>query len=529
MKVTRWAALGAVVGFALSSGDMPRAHAGGLFIPGAGPQAQSRGGAFVAKADDPTALFHNPAGFAKGSGTIIQIGANFVDMSLEYQKAGTYKVPLGETLSYGGTPYAMVADDSKPTIGVGGFQALPVIAVSTDFGLAKKGIPIRFGLGLVAPQAFPQRDFQAGYQFEADINQPPPPQRYDTVKQKASAIMPSLAVAYRAMPNLDIGARFSSGIAELEGHTHSWGIANYAGWIGRDSEFKVKTKDSFVPQWGIGMLYRVTPNIELGAAYSSQADIKARGTGSSNLGSDLGTGPDMPATVVPNNDTPRCAPGGTSMTDLKACVNFTLPQMATFGARYILRDARGGERADVEFDVRWENWKAADTIHVIVDGISLPSGRFLEPTRIRNGAQDVYSFRLGGSYTMPVGKNSLQFRAGAAYDTKTSPVSWSRLNFDGKPRTTLAGGLALTVGKYRFEFGGGVVLQPDRTVADDCNPTISDGGCQGNGIDTDEQDRTRPDPIQPTSGALNQLEAPFNAGEYKSGYVLLHLAVTTKF
>ena len=55
------------------------ANAGGIFVPGTAPQAQARAGAFVAKADDPSALFHNPAGFSKGTGTVIQIGANFLD------------------------------------------------------------------------------------------------------------------------------------------------------------------------------------------------------------------------------------------------------------------------------------------------------------------------------------------------------------------------------------------------------------------------------------------------------------------
>lgn len=392
-----------------------------------------------------------------------------------------------------------------------------------------KGLPIRFGFGIVAPHAFPERNFQGGYQFEADGDEPPPPQRYDTVKQKASVVIPSVAVSYRVSSKLDVGAKFGAGIARLEGHSHSWGIANYAGWIARDSEFEVETSDSFVPRWGLGVLYRPSANLEVGASYVSEASIEARGTGSSRLGSDLGTGPDDPAEVVPNNDTPLCAPGGTSQQDLKACVNFTIPQMATVGARYVVRDGAGRERADLEFDVRWENWEAADRVHVIVDGISLPSGRYLEPTQIKYGAMDVLSFRLGGAYAFGLGKNTLTLRAGAAYDTRTTPGSWARVNFDGAPRTTLAGGIAYDFGRYRVELGGGVVIEPTRKVSDDCNPTITNEGCLGTGEETPVAQRDRPDPIQPTTASLNQIEAPFNAGTYRSGYVLLHLALTSQF
>lgn len=520
-----WIGAGAAATLVVATANV---EAGGLFIPGAGPQAQARAGAFVAKADDPTALFHNPAGFAKHSGTVIQLGASFVDLSLRYQKAGNYRVPAGESLSYGGQPYPLAVDRSKPALGIGGFQALPVLAISTDFGLGARGIPVRFGLGVVPPQAFPERNFDTGYQFEANADEPPPPQRYDTIKQKASVILPTLAVAYRISSKLEVGAKLSVGFAELEGHTHSWGIANYAGWIARDSEFKVETRDNFVPQYGIGVLYRPARNLELGASYTSEARIEARGTGSTRLGSDLGTGPNDPATVVPNNDTPLCAAGGTSMQDLRACVTFTVPQMATVGARYIVRDSGGAERADLELDVRWENWKAADRIHVIVDGISLPSGRYLEPTEIRNGAQDVFSFRLGGSYTIPLRSSRLQLRAGAAYDTRTTPGSWARVNFDGAPRTTIAGGVAYRFGRYQIELGGGVVLEPVRKVADDCTTSITEPGCAGNGMETPVRDRTRPDPIQPTTAALNQIEAPFNAGVYESGYVLLHVAFSAR-
>ena len=64
---------------------------GGIFVPGTGPQAQGRAGACVAKADDPSALYHNPAGFSKMVGTVIYMGTNFVDYDIEFQRFGRYE------------------------------------------------------------------------------------------------------------------------------------------------------------------------------------------------------------------------------------------------------------------------------------------------------------------------------------------------------------------------------------------------------------------------------------------------------
>lgn len=507
----------------------PQAHAGGLFIPGAGPQAQARAGAFVAKADDTTAMFHNPAGLMKGTGWVVQLGVNMVGMSLEYQRFGVYEQPVGETVPYAGQPFAKVTDKSKPALGIGGMQAIPTIGFTTDFGLQKKGIPIRFGFSIMAPQAYPERNFDNGYQFEADPNAPPPPQRYDVITQQAVTVLPTVAVGYQVTKDLDVGVRFSSGFAELKGQTYVWGIANYEEWIARDGVFNVDVSDSFVPGYGVGVLYRPTRNLEIGASYSSALTIEATGRGGARLGSDLGLGPGQPDMVIPENDTPACAAGGTDQDNLKACLSFKIPQTASIGARYILRDSAGGERADLEFDVKWENWADASDITVIVDGKSMTLGRNLEPSVIRHQLMDVFSFRLGGSYTMPVGKNALSIRAGAAYDTKTAKASFNRVDLDSKPRMTLAGGVAYTFGRFRVEAGGGIVIEPDRVVPDNCQPTISVEGCQGNGEETRVPDRTRPDPVQPLSAPLNQIENPFNAGEYKSGYVLLHLGVTAWF
>jgi long-chain fatty acid transport protein len=55
--------------------------------PDNGARALGRGGAFVAKADDPTALYYNPAGLGLLGGTNLLLSVNLVDVTHSFQRA----------------------------------------------------------------------------------------------------------------------------------------------------------------------------------------------------------------------------------------------------------------------------------------------------------------------------------------------------------------------------------------------------------------------------------------------------------
>ncbi len=508
------------------------AVAGGLFVPGTGPQAQARAGAFVAKADDGSALFHNPAGFAKQKGTVVYIGTNLVDYNLDFTREGNYEVTDGGH-DYEGSPYPTVSNDASPNLGFAGFQAVPIFAISTDFGL-KAPVPFSVAIGIIAPQAFPNREFAAEVSVPGATEDAPGPQRYDTVTQKAETALPSIALAVQPIPQLDIGIRYSYGFSTLNATTNVWGIRNYEEYVEKDGVFNVSVDDNYVPAWGFGALFRPMDNLELGVSYHSKLSIEAKGTGTSVLGADLGVGGE-PETIVPEDDMfANCEPGGT-VDALKACVNLEIPQMATVGGRYILRDANGKQKADVELDVRWENWSSerASDYEVIVDGRSGLTGISLNKTFIKHGTKDVYSVRVGGSYTLPMQENDLTIRGGIAYDTAAVEQDFERVDFDGAARTTIGLGVGYDFMKrYRVDFGGGFVIEGTRTV-EQClppeGPDLADLACDGTGDFTPVKERERPDPAQPLGDFNSGVESPFNGGEYKSSYLLLSLGFSAAF
>jgi long-chain fatty acid transport protein len=506
----------------------PTAQAGGLFVPGAGPVAQGRAGAFAARADDPSTISHNPAGFAKLDGTQLYVGANFLRYVLSYQRAGVYEPGAEgtEPTDYEGQAFPEVENNGDAAIGFLGFQALPVFAVSSDLGHPEW--PVRFGFGLYSPQAFPTRSFSNEVTLP-DGTVAPAPQRYDVVEQDIVLSSPSLIVSYSPTSYLDIGVRGSWGIAKMSGGKTLWTLRNYEEDPGQDTLFTLgEAKDNFVPTMAVGLLYRPASSFELGAAWNSAGHIGAKGTGSSEIGTGSPFGSDVE--IIPRlpNEV-ECEDGG-AVGALKACVSATMAQSAVVGGRWILRDSNGKERADLELNVKWEDWSAATATEVQVDGMINVSGGLLNTVKNVHGFEDVISTRLGGSYHLEAAGGKLEFRGGAAYDTRTAPESWSRVDQDNKRRATFATGLAFSKGRYRFDLGMGGVWEPDTTVGickGPYGPSDMDRDCGS--TPTPVGDRTQPSPGQPLFSNALQKESPFNAGTYKSHYLMFATGVRVLF
>ncbi len=489
------------------------AAAGGILVGEPGTQAMERSGAYVAKADDPSALWINPAGLVKARGKVEAfIGSSVIDYNLTFQREGTYQ-PTGATPEpgYVGQPYPEVSNSAAVQL----VPALSVVGRWRNLGVA---------LGVFGPQGYPNRDFGCDVYENCLVGpaQGPAPNRYDVVKQEALIVFPSVGAAYRVHPRLDIGVRASWGFGTVDARSFVWGLRNDEGYVEKDGDFEVSAADNFIPTFGAGVLARPSDNIEIGVAYASHAEMKASGTGTSVLGSELGVGgvPDM---IVPlPAGMGICSQEAGTLSALKACVETGLPQSVHAGVRLIFRDAAGVERGDVELDVKWENWSQEPYIRVDVDGQSQASGAYLQPTFIKHGAQDVYIGRVGGSWRFPVGGRTLEVRGGVSYDTAAAPETWTRLDKDNASRIGVAAGAAFELGRYRIDAGFAALFETARDVA----PVVVDP-IAANQRPLDQ--REHPDAVQPLFDPGSQFEAPFNAGHYESGYLMAMLGFTAWF
>jgi len=563
-----------LVAFAIGAAP---AAAGGLFLPGSGAVSTSRAGAAVASTDDGEALSINPAGLAKTHGWTLTISAAITRYYMKFNRAGTYDEPNFDIdrQGYEGNAFDPVINDPKPPLGIGSFQPIPVIAIVTDLGGKIKGL--RLAAGLYAPNSYPFRDMSQGYtssaaKFVDNTNCQgsgciaPPPTRYDTLTSESTALFPSIAVAYRIHPTLDVGARFSAGRANAKTQVMVWGTTNNVEEsVRNDTLADLDVKDGFIPTFGVGMTWRPTPVLEIGAVYNAGSSFKLQGKSLSTKGPSVD--PTKVVGPIADNDVGnrvRCEVDGDFAVggDVPACISLALPQTATVGVRYKKLDRYGRMRGDLELDVGWENWGKRcnfDTAEgIIADQDCTSPGQFLvnldaglyvngnfdaplEVNAVNLGLQDVYTFRLGGSYIIPVTDgsadpagwpSSIILRGGIGYDTRAAKDGFLRASFDGAARTTATIGAAYRTPKWELNLGGGLVFEGTNRNGNTgvdangtpngelCNPTPADvTGC-GDGTFTPIPERTGPDPTNPLIAPEVQTQNPFNQGTITSHYVM---------
>ena len=185
-----------------------RARAGGFETPDNGTEALGRGGAFVAKADDGTAIEYNIAGLARQRGTRITLDGNFVLSDIAFTRAGSYPGNPGDTRTpYAGQRYATTHDKE-------GVFVAPFLAVSSDLGWFERWT---FALGVYGPPSKGAHNYDVGARGpgmtddpQAEVTLPggqraPGPARYDLAKTNLLIVFPTLAAAVRVTRWLDLG------------------------------------------------------------------------------------------------------------------------------------------------------------------------------------------------------------------------------------------------------------------------------------------------------------------------------------
>ncbi len=519
------------------------ASAGGLYLPGSGAISTSRAGAAVASTDNGEAIGLNPAGIAKTTGTTITLSMAIIDYAMTFQRRGTYDDIPDADLSYEGQPYPLVEDASRPPLGIGQYQPIPVFALTTDLGGAVPGLSIAGGA--YAPNSYPFRDFCTHqptggcqtYEFNGDPDALPSTNRYDVVSRDAALLMPTIAASYRVLPNLDVGARFGWGFSSVESKVHIWSKpGNVVEDVGGDGLLEINGKDNFVPSYGVGFTFRPTPAIELAGNYNSEINVDAKGTAKTTLGARSGaSGVAVMVVPIPDEFT-QCGTGG-KVGAFKACISAQLPRSATLGGRYKFLGSNGEERGDVELDVGWENWgaTAASDYRVTIDSeiVTEGGGGFaIKQNVVRHGFQDVFNARLGGSWRFPTGDNTVIARGGVGYDSAAAKPGWLRSDIDGAARTTLTAGAGFRMKRFQLDAGVGVVLEGTNNVPGTCNPISpapQDLGCNRDGVQAPLDERQGPDPLNPLVVPEQQFQAPTNQGVYESSYIMLMLGATTWF
>lgn len=481
---------GVALATALSSA--PALADGGYYSGALGARAAGRGGAFVARADDATAISVNPAGLAGLRGTRLEIGNQLSYNSYGYTRA--------TTLDYGNVQNGMAppVTFARVSNGTPAQAADPFIGVTTDFGLSDWG----FGLATFAPPGIAQEEFPTTGG-----------QNYMMVKRQAIILDTAASAAwkYRDLFGLGITAEWIS-VPRLEYSLMVDGNPFLAPDDPVSSQWDLladtKGADWFVFNARVGAWARPRPWLELAAAGQVvPTDILTHST--------LSVTPRDPSLgAVTLSRGPNAASDVT--------IKLPLPLMARAGARYINLDG-GVERWDLELDVEVETWSRVNQFTVETNGLSanasgqnIPIGRIVVPKQWK----DTVSVKLGGDLALVPDRWTL--RAGAYYESAVASPATANVDFPGGPQIGGAVGGSFLSSGWEVALTYQLRYQPTVTVSEAdarVDQQVPASTC------------TAPytDPNRCNANLMGRPAPAINAGTYNATSHLVSLAVLYRF
>lgn len=243
---------------AASLAGAPDAHGAGLARPNVvGARAIGLGGAFTAVADDPTAVWHNPAGTALYGDNVFYLGGELVLTNRSYTPdAGS---PLGQA---GIT--RTLSETTAPTF-------IPVIGATTRFGFGKSP-PTRFAFSIAAYDAYGGSISYDKTQLTAGM--PARIQGLSSTQILDFELTPTLA--YQVSDVLQVGAGLRIGI-------NSFSLT--------DSESSFAANVSGASGVGIGgilgVMLRPHRLVQIGAVYRTPLSASVSGQGDLSIGSGM--------------------------------------------------------------------------------------------------------------------------------------------------------------------------------------------------------------------------------------------------
>lgn len=455
------------------------AHPAGFDYPDHGTAALGRGGSFVARADDPTALIYNPAGAARLRGTHVLINGNILDENIRYQRRNYPAAGDPATLTVLADRYRHdsslrmpeVRNDDPPFI-------TPFFAVTSDLGFLQR-YNVTLMAGVYGPHVHPRRTFprycRPGERLCEPTDDPtglPAPQRYDLVSADVLVFYPSIGAAWRPLPGLSVGGQFQA----VYGRFNSSLVVGSLGHDERpdfDADIELRTRDAFTPTGIVGVHWQALPVLELGASVRFGFTFDFEGEVEATLPESLSM-----LTVEPS-------PG-------RIQLEIPMPWVVRSGVRYINRDAAQRERFDVELDFVWESTGQVDTFEVSTDvkfgfGSNLAS---IDSLNLEHTWNDSWSLRLGGSYNIHdlFGGGTVVVRAGAFYESPAAPEAYTRLDFPPFERFGLTIGVGVSWDRYSFGVSYAYIFHEARNIAPDGGDARAglcrdSGGSEGCGSD----------------------------------------------
>lgn len=338
------------------------AFASGFSIFEQGAKATGMAGAFVATADDPSAIFYNPAGLAQQRELSVLAGATFINFSNEFTGDPNSVYTSGAEGKYNRhtfvppNMYGIIPIGSNLTFGVGAFSAW---GLRTDWADPWVGRSI-------------SRD--------ADL--------------KTMSVQPTIAWQ-TSSGNFAIGGGVEYRRARVFLSANTLRLSPFSGRIIDVANTRLASDYGDDIGWNIGVLFKPSERFRFGASYRSDMDIDLEGN------ADI--------TQIPSGNAQLDAAIAAALPpDQPISTTLPFPAVAAVGVAFSPTD-----RVDLEFDVTHMTWSRFEALTVAFE--TTPAAGF---TREQNW-DDSSAYRLGANIEATP---SWDVRLGAVYDENPQPT-----------------------------------------------------------------------------------------------------------
>jgi hypothetical protein len=407
-----------------------------------GAQAIGRGGAFVARASDPTAMAHNVAGLAGVRGWQVTASGYVSLWQHCFARSGRYDaqdrgivtegtVFANSQYANGRTPYPEVCNGGGPGV-------IPQLLVSRSIGSW-----LTIGGGLLTPAGVASQQFPDRVQTSNGLA--PAPQRYQVLSTGVLVVHPTIAAAVQPLHWLRVGAALQPSIARFNGTTvvNAFGSQSPAGDIRTAAD-----------AWGfffagnLGVQLAPLPWLTIGAhAHINGGPVQLKGQTTATA-QYYASDPSRRTTSQFDTEVTLPLPSTLRVGVRAASLRAGAP--ATMAERDPMRD----ELFDLEINVSWENTSVMDAVRTRNSGELefSPGSRFpVTPSAaLRKSWRDVLGVRIGGDFNAI--REVLAIRAGFAYEqgAQTGPRVWQgqvvETNPDASIDTTAYDNLNVSLG-----------------------------------------------------------------------------------
>ena len=401
----------------------PTADAAGYYTSDVGVRAYSRGGAFVAGANDMLALWYNPAALKRLNDGVLTVNAAGVGQSVSFDRADVEGNDLGQ--------FGPIENGAPAYV-------IPHFGAASGFGLPNT----TFAIGFYPPYA-------PDYAYPADG-----PQRYTLIDTLVIQTFSGVSVAHEFADWVSVGGGLSWNLLIVEqelavnmvGNT----IAEDPNFIEDpdfDVRFRMDGRDDWAVGWNMGVLVE-PPSDRWAVGLAVQAPVRFTATGTLNADFSQHS---WQGSIIKDEST----------SDASVDFDVNMPLIVKAGA--LVRPVDGLE---IELASVYEGWSSIDQIVLtkvdlrvdtatgeaaITDDIILPAGY-----------QDTWSLRLGTEWDA---LDKLTLRAGGLWESQAIPVTTQGVGLMDGDKWGVGGGLTYRPHKrWALDAGAFSSFIPERNI-----------------------------------------------------------------